>query len=61
MTTRIDHLTGAIYRVASWVPEAGIMFNQFLIVSEDLSGAMCEGESWQAIELQLSRVRARRS
>ncbi len=34
MNTRIDHLIGGIYRIASWVPEAGISFNQFLIDDE---------------------------
>lgn len=34
MNTRIDHLTGGIYRIASWVPEVGITFNQFLIDDE---------------------------
>ncbi len=34
MNTRIDHLTGGIYPIASWMPEAGISFNQFLIDDE---------------------------
>lgn len=34
MNTRIDHLTGGIYRIGSWVPHAGITFNQFLIDDE---------------------------
>lgn len=29
--TRIDHVVGGIYRIATWVPAAGITFNQFLI------------------------------
>lgn len=32
--TRIDHLTGGIYRISTWVPQAGITFNQFLIDDE---------------------------
>jgi flavorubredoxin len=32
--TRIDHLVGGIYRIATWVPAAGITFNQFLIDDE---------------------------
>jgi flavorubredoxin len=31
MTTRIDHITGGIYRISSWNPQYGITFNQFLI------------------------------
>ncbi len=34
MQTRIDHLTGGIYRISTWVPQAGITFNQFLIEDE---------------------------
>lgn len=34
MSTRIDHITGGIYRIASWSPEFGITFNQFLIDDE---------------------------
>ncbi len=33
-STRIDHIVGAIYRLATWVPAAGITFNQFLIDDE---------------------------
>ncbi len=29
--TSIDHLVGGIYRISTWVPAAGITFNQFLI------------------------------
>jgi hypothetical protein len=32
--TRIDQLTGGIYRISTWEPEAGITFNQFLIDDE---------------------------
>ena len=32
--TRIDHITGGIYRIATWVPDYGITFNQFLIDDE---------------------------
>jgi flavorubredoxin len=34
MNTRIDHLTGSIYRIATWTPEYRITFNQFLIDDE---------------------------
>jgi len=34
MTTRIDHITGGIYRIATWEPDAGLTFNQFLIDDE---------------------------
>jgi flavorubredoxin len=34
METRIDHITGGIYRIASWTPQFGITFNQFLIDDE---------------------------
>jgi flavorubredoxin len=34
MDTRIDHIAGGIYRIATWVPEYGITFNQFLIDDE---------------------------
>jgi len=29
--TRIDHITGGIYRTSTWTPQYGITFNQFLI------------------------------
>jgi flavorubredoxin len=32
--TRIDHITGGIHRISSWVPDYGITFNQFLIDDE---------------------------
>ncbi len=32
--TRIDHIAGGIYRIATWTPEYGITFNQFLIDDE---------------------------
>lgn len=34
MQTRIDHITGGIYRISSWQPDFGITFNQFLIEDE---------------------------
>ena len=34
MQTRIDHITGGIYRISIWEPEARITFNQFLIDDE---------------------------
>jgi flavorubredoxin len=34
METRIDHIAGGIYRIATWVSEYGITFNQFLIDDE---------------------------
>lgn len=34
MDTRIDHLTGGIYRISTWAPRFGITFNQFLIDDE---------------------------
>jgi flavorubredoxin len=34
MQTRIDHITGGIYRIATWTPPYGITFNQFLIDDE---------------------------
>jgi flavorubredoxin len=33
-STRIDHIAGGIYRIATWVPAAGITFNQFVIDDE---------------------------
>jgi flavorubredoxin len=33
-STRIDPIVGGIYRIATWVPAAGITFNQFLIDDE---------------------------
>lgn len=33
-STRIDHVVGGIHRIATWVPAAGITFNQFLIDDE---------------------------
>jgi flavorubredoxin len=32
--TRIDHITGGIYRISSWEPEYRLTFNQFLIDDE---------------------------
>lgn len=32
--TRIDHLTGGIYRISTWTPDYGLTFNQFLIDDE---------------------------
>ena len=34
MKTRIDCITGGIYRISAMSPEAGITFNQFLIDDE---------------------------
>jgi flavorubredoxin len=34
MQTRIDNITGGIYRISSWDPDYGITFNQFLIDDE---------------------------
>jgi len=34
MDTRIDHLTGGIYRISHWEEHYGITFNQFLIDDE---------------------------
>lgn len=31
---RIDHITGGIYRISIWSPDAGLTFNQFLIDDE---------------------------
>jgi flavorubredoxin len=33
-STRVDRIVGGIYRIATWVPAAGITFNQFLIDDE---------------------------
>jgi flavorubredoxin len=33
-TTRIDHITGGIYRISTWEPDYRITFNQFLIDDE---------------------------
>jgi flavorubredoxin len=34
MDTRIDHITGGIYRISAFEPSVGITFNQFLIDDE---------------------------
>jgi flavorubredoxin len=34
MDTRIDHITGGIYRISTWAEPYGITFNQFLIDDE---------------------------
>ena len=34
METRIDHITGGIYRISNWDPQYGLTFNQFLIDDE---------------------------
>jgi len=34
MDTRIDHITGGIYRISHWEEQFGITFNQFLIDDE---------------------------
>jgi hypothetical protein len=32
---RVDHLTGGIYRISTYVPESRIGFNQFLIDDDE--------------------------
>ena len=32
--TQIDRIAGGIYRISTWVPAAGITYNQFLIDDE---------------------------
>lgn len=34
MSTRVDEITGGIYRISSWHAQYGITFNQFLINDE---------------------------
>jgi flavorubredoxin len=34
MQTRIDHITGGVYRISNWAEHYGITFNQFLIDDE---------------------------
>jgi flavorubredoxin len=34
LQTRIDHVTGGIYRIATWTPDYRLTFNQFLIDDE---------------------------
>jgi flavorubredoxin len=34
METRIDHITGGIYRISTWAEPYGITFNQFLVDDE---------------------------
>ena len=35
METRIDHVTGGIYRISTWTPEYGITFNQFVVMGDE--------------------------
>ena len=34
VSAQMDHITGGIYRISVWSPEAGLTFNQFLIDDE---------------------------
>ena len=45
MTTRIDHITGGIYRISTWVPDYHITFNQFLI-DDERPALIHTGEYW---------------
>ncbi len=35
MSTRIDHVSGGIYRISTWTPAFGLTFNQFLIDDDE--------------------------
>ncbi|HEY7211829.1 MAG TPA: FprA family A-type flavoprotein [Bryobacteraceae bacterium] len=57
MQTRIDHITGGIYRISTWAPPYGITFNQFLI--EDERPALIhtgEYSAYEAIRGAISKV-----
>jgi flavorubredoxin len=46
--TRIDHITGGIYRISTWAEPYGITFNQFLI--EDERPALIHTGEYEAYE-----------
>jgi flavorubredoxin len=48
MDTRIDHITGGIYRISTWAEPYGITFNQFLI--DDERPALIHTGEWNAYE-----------
>jgi flavorubredoxin len=57
MDTRIDHLTGGIYRISTFVPDYGITFNQFLI-DDERPTLIHTGEygSYEAIRQAVAKV-----
>jgi flavorubredoxin len=48
MDTRIDHITGGIYRISTWAEPFGITFNQFLI--DDERPALIHTGEWNAYD-----------
>jgi flavorubredoxin len=55
--TRIDHITGGIYRISSWADPYGITFNQFLI-DDELPALVHTGEhgAYDGIRSAISEV-----
>jgi flavorubredoxin len=55
--TRIDHITGGIYRIASWHEPYGITFNQFLI-DDELPALIHTGEhgAYDGVRSAISEV-----
>jgi flavorubredoxin len=55
--TRIDHITGGIYRISSWADPYGITFNQFLI-DDELPALIHTGEhgAYDGIRSAISEV-----
>jgi flavorubredoxin len=55
--TRIDHITGGIYRIATWTEPYGITFNQFLI-DDELPALIHTGEhgAYDSVRSAISEV-----
>jgi flavorubredoxin len=55
--TRIDHITGGIYRISSWADPYGITFNQFLI-DDELPALIHTGEhgAYDGVRSAISEV-----
>jgi flavorubredoxin len=55
--TRIDHITGGIYRIATWADPYGITFNQFLI-DDELPALIHTGEhgAYDGVRSAISEV-----
>jgi flavorubredoxin len=57
METRIDHVTGGIYRISTWAEPYGITFNQFLI-DDELPALVHTGEhgAYEGIRKAIAEV-----
>src|SRR4051794_28835409 len=55
MDTRIDHITGGIYRISAFEPNVGITFNQFLI--DDEQPTLIHTGEWDRYDAVRSAIR----